>query len=218
MIPWPAAILARYPVPHDRIPERPWWSQSTYEDGLMLFRGNGGSWDRGIQIEWHPAREAKRQVLDESFKTTLTGSAINEHLTRARIGVAIVTFPPNAASYTFSVHYSSKEGPSISDFTGASTDFGENYNSTMPMDTRDDLMKLLERLDRERPLPHPGWRVGQIWAHEIGVARIVQGITLDDRAVVLDEGNPGIIMPDDLRYLVADPACPHLAPWSPASP
>ena len=151
-------------------------------------------------------------------ENVITAPAAKEQPYMTTTVPAIVTFPPNAASYTFSVHYSSKEGPSISDFTGASTDFGENYNSTMPMDTRDDLMKLLERLDRERPLPHPGWRVGQIWAHEIGVARIVQGITLDDRAVVLDEGNPGIIMPDDLRYLVADPACPHLAPWSPASP
>jgi hypothetical protein len=74
--------------------------------------------------------------------------------------------------------------------------------------------------DAANPLPHPGFRAGQVWvgergqsviflsvAHDTGwVAHHVQGI----RPVLLDS------LAHMYPYLMADPACPHLAPWSPA--
>jgi hypothetical protein len=83
--------------------------------------------------------------------------------------------------------------------------------------------------DHSRPLPHPGFRTGQVWANEAGEARIVQAVA-GDKVVIFDEGKKTInetfytsiltyarpiIMPIDLCYLIIDPCCPWLAPWSP---
>ena len=60
-------------------------------------------------------------------------------------------------------------------------------------------------IDSERPLPHPGYRAGQVWAAE------------DGSSVVITNTNQ--ISPsfrEDYPYLLADPSCPWLAPWSPA--
>jgi hypothetical protein len=131
--PWPAALLERYPVLR-AIPERPWWS-GDLRPGGYLFRLPG---EDGITLEWRQSGDTRG---------------------------AYVRFPINARGHTFSVVYTpdTRHG-SISTFgEEAVREFGENYDATMPMDTRDDLLKLLERLDRERPLPHPGFRTGQVW-------------------------------------------------------
>lgn len=83
----------------------------------------------------------------------------------------------------------------------------------------------LEALDAAKPLPHPGFRPGQIWGTEKGDAFLIQ--TVDNKLAILVSGTqPGSVETvylgpgwdfgsvDDL-YLVCDPACPHLAPWSP---
>lgn len=72
-------------------------------------------------------------------------------------------------------------------------------------------------IDREQPLPHPGYRTGQIWANEFGnsiqICREVAGwLTIAASDVLLVKRG------DDLGgycFLVADPACPWLAPWAP---
>ena len=59
--------------------------------------------------------------------------------------------------------------------------------------------------DETHPLPHPGYRAGQVWAAE------------DGSSVVITNTNQ--ISPsfrEDYPYLMADPSCPWLAPWSPA--
>ena len=68
--------------------------------------------------------------------------------------------------------------------------------------------------DAAYPLPHPGYRAGQVWAAEDGDSLLVLWV---------QDGEPVGANEDYLRhkphrypYLMADPACPHLAPWSPA--
>lgn len=70
-------------------------------------------------------------------------------------------------------------------------------------------------IDAEHPLPHPGFRAGQVWVAEDGTSIVV--LRAEDRMVVgqsmgwdFDEFN------HFYPYLMADPACPWLAPWSPA--
>jgi hypothetical protein len=75
--------------------------------------------------------------------------------------------------------------------------------------------RAMEAIDREFPLPHPGFRAGQVWADETGttvlITRMAQGIPW------LENGRgSGYIR--DYPYLVADPCCPHLAPWAPSEP
>ena len=65
----------------------------------------------------------------------------------------------------------------------------------------------LAHIDRDHPLPHPGLRVGQVWARDDGEAFQVSKLDFDGTPFGYDtEG----------CYLVADPCCPWLAPWSPA--
>ena len=73
--------------------------------------------------------------------------------------------------------------------------------------------KAMESVDRNIPMPHPGFRAGQVWADETGttvvVTRMAQGIPWFENG-----RGSGYIR--DYPYLVADPCCPHLAPWAPA--
>ena len=83
------------------------------------------------------------------------------------------------------------------------------------------LEPLLEQMDLQHPIPHPGFRAGQIWGNEYGGS--VQIVSCDphghhpncvddtDVPIHLNRFLPGLY-----PYLIADPACPHLAPWSPA--
>lgn len=61
---------------------------------------------------------------------------------------------------------------------------------------------LVAILDAQSPLPPPGVRAGQVWGRADGeTVLLVRGA---DRP------------PADYVFLLADPVCPHLAPWSPA--
>jgi hypothetical protein len=218
---FPIALQERYPQ-HSRIAERPWWHASKGERGWWLQRSPG---EDGIVVDW---QKPWNSIL-------------------AMRGSALVKFPPNKAGITFQVNYCANPRNSISAVEGAVKDFGENYDAAMPMDTEADLMKLLERIDRERPLPHPGFRAGQVWAvvREGEGHSIVQLIedyeqTVEDRVHPLERwftttftGGNQIsaslssrmvhhLREDRLRellasaFLIADPCCQHLAPWSPS--
>lgn len=70
--------------------------------------------------------------------------------------------------------------------------------------------------DAAKPLPHPGFRAGQVWAHESGesitiLRAISTRVWAGDNAV----GEPPSAFAREYPYLMADPACPWLAPWSP---
>jgi len=92
--------------------------------------------------------------------------------------------------------------------------------------TGDELQVEMERIDIESPLPHPGFRVGQIWAREDGSARGVQAFD-GNTPIVLAKGSTQTLgvwsdhakpipLPSEFCYLIVDLACPWLAPWSPA--
>jgi hypothetical protein len=72
-------------------------------------------------------------------------------------------------------------------------------------------------IDSEHPLPHPGFRAGQVWAAENGESIVVVAILLGQVCIAHDENGwyPSTFA-RAYPYLMADPACPWLAPWSPA--
>jgi hypothetical protein len=70
--------------------------------------------------------------------------------------------------------------------------------------------------DAKRPLPHPGYRAGQVWADDVGDSVVVTHVR--GGWVWLSEGDDAwspTVFASTYPYLMADPACPHLAPWSP---
>jgi len=74
----------------------------------------------------------------------------------------------------------------------------------------------MEFADGVRPLPHPGYRAGQVWADDVGrsvVCASERGTFLSSAAA-----DPLSLDAAGYRYLMADPACPWLAPWAPATP
>jgi len=84
--------------------------------------------------------------------------------------------------------------------------------------------------DEAKPLPHPGFRVGQVWAW-MSVGRVYSmqiTVSRDGFFGALYWNHDGVPFPerwstgqlhrmfDHLSgFLVADPACPQLAPWAP---
>jgi hypothetical protein len=62
-------------------------------------------------------------------------------------------------------------------------------------------------IDREHPLPHPGFRAGQVWADDLGNSIVLQFV--NHSSAVLTEFSVSF------QYLVHDPCCPWLAPWAP---
>lgn len=81
--------------------------------------------------------------------------------------------------------------------------------------------------DKEQPIPHPGFRVGQIWASSDGYVVTIVGAhrytARGDIAYQLSWADPNEAFLNeehiarDLNdyFLVHDPVCPWLAPWSP---
>ena len=67
-------------------------------------------------------------------------------------------------------------------------------------------------VDAAYPLPHPGFRAGQVWADETGTTVVVTRMT---QGIPWFENGRGSGYIEDYPYLVADPCCPHLAPWAP---
>ena len=82
--------------------------------------------------------------------------------------------------------------------------------------------------DAANPRPHPGFRAGQVWAAEDGSSVTLLAINKRNPAyplMALDFGGDHEAVVDTwstrpfsrcFPYLMADPACPWLAPWSPA--
>lgn len=72
-------------------------------------------------------------------------------------------------------------------------------------------------VDAAYPLPHPGYRAGQVWADDVGDSVVVTHVR--GGWVWLSEGDDAwspAVFARAWPYLMADPSCPHLAPWSPA--
>ncbi len=69
--------------------------------------------------------------------------------------------------------------------------------------------------DAKYPNPHPGFRAGQIWVDKDGWGIVITSNL--DSTIWTTIGTRW--SPEEFEraypYLVADPACPHLAPWSP---
>ena len=71
--------------------------------------------------------------------------------------------------------------------------------------------------DSKNPLPHPGFRAGQVWADAVGDSVVVTHVR--GGWVWLSEGDDAwspTVFASVYPYLMADPACPWLAPWSPS--
>lgn len=82
--------------------------------------------------------------------------------------------------------------------------------------------KQMAELDALNPIPHPGYRAGQVWASERGTSLLILNMG-SDSAWIVNRGQEGKVVPvftetlaNLCPYLMADPACPHLAPWSPS--
>lgn len=70
--------------------------------------------------------------------------------------------------------------------------------------------------DAAHPLPHPGYRAGQVWADDNGSSVVVCAFLYG--TVWISRDATGVLRADFARAwpcLMADPSCPHLAPWSP---
>ena len=88
-----------------------------------------------------------------------------------------------------------------------------------------DMTALREAADTDQPLPHPGFRVGQIWGDEEGETRLVVGMQWGTIPLICGEhysdadnvwvAQLACLNKDRFCYLIADPCCPWLAPWSP---
>lgn len=70
-----------------------------------------------------------------------------------------------------------------------------------------------ESVDVRHPIPHPGYRAGQIWASEDGQSITILSV---NRQGVPTPSVPVTRLASEYPFLVADPACPQCAPWSPA--
>lgn len=78
------------------------------------------------------------------------------------------------------------------------------------------LLDAMASIDAKTPLPHPGYRAGQVWAAEDGDSVVV--VVLSGGLVCTaydEEGWHPSTFARAYPFLMADPACPHLAPWSP---
>lgn len=71
-----------------------------------------------------------------------------------------------------------------------------------------------EGVDADYPLPHPGYRAGQVWAAEDGESVVISAARRNE-VRIFGEVMGRRIFAVYYPYLMADPACPHLAPWSP---
>ena len=72
-----------------------------------------------------------------------------------------------------------------------------------------------EAFDAANPLPHPGFRAGQVWANDKGHSVVV--FAVGESIAVAKQGDWGAdTFNGAYPYLMADPACPWLAPWSPS--
>ena len=69
--------------------------------------------------------------------------------------------------------------------------------------------------DAAHPLPHPGYRAGQVWAAEDGASLTIVQSERSGLYAGCGTWWANYEFARAYPYLMADPACPHLAPWSP---
>lgn len=88
----------------------------------------------------------------------------------------------------------------------------------LPFPSNVDIAAWMAAADRHVPLPHPGVRVGQVWAFMEGefwrVIQVVDASVLGCLRVV-PRGGTALDLPSE-AYLIADPCCPWFAPWAPS--
>jgi hypothetical protein len=74
--------------------------------------------------------------------------------------------------------------------------------------------------DDKNPIPHPGFRAGQVWADEDGGSIVIVAVHVHAVKPLQTANDLGGWLGWEFAraypYLMADPSCPHLAPWSPA--
>ena len=70
--------------------------------------------------------------------------------------------------------------------------------------------------DAKYPIPHPGFRAGQIWVDKDGWGIVITSSLNSTIWTAMGTRWSHKEFEGSYPYLVADPACPHLAPWSPA--
>lgn len=99
---------------------------------------------------------------------------------------------------------------------------GKRLSCSMP-----DAWNEIGYFDKHNPLPHPGLRTGQVWARDDGESvQIVSSIGplfVGYRAIPSGLDTPPMSIQGayafdgkEFPYLIADPCCPWLAPWSPS--
>lgn len=182
---WPPELLKHYPLPAGVDAARPWWTR----EGFYAHRRDG------LRLS---VAHSERGVCTSLISAT--GAALPLSL-------------------------------------GGSTVLQQGLGSSM------------EGVDRLVPLPHPGFRCGQVWAFDTREGLVVRALEGDSRGATNDCTERGlrfselIALPDnpdgsrtittlfvadeDLglgmpvamllllpAYLIADPCCPWLAPWS----
>ncbi|NDJ15315.1 MAG: hypothetical protein EBY17_29730 [Acidobacteriia bacterium] len=88
-----------------------------------------------------------------------------------------------------------------------------------------ELHAALATFDQQHPARHPGYRAGQVWGDEYGntvvISRFGRGTLYwiepdSDGWVALRQEDAELGKKFQYPFLVADPVCPHKAPWAPA--
>lgn len=190
---WPPALIDRYPLPSHVHPAWPWWQPAVKGDGAGDLFGS---------------------LFGFGFGTI--ASQRDPHRWERRDGAAVVAlFRSTAGTLTVT-----KNGPVVG---WGCVNEGNVYGQPdgMPWAT---VEEALRTADAERPLPHPGHRVGQVWARADGAARIVQAFNDEAEPLILagarlnDTDVRATTLPDKFCFLIADPACPWLAPWMDTTP
>jgi len=188
---WPNAILKEYPLQPgpDRMPGRPWYERAAVErdlGGARVIALDTDTWVRRDGILLQ--RLYKRNEADE-----LDGSQ--------PVGWVLVD----------------PKGP-----------VGQNMRGPhgKPAETA---AGIAEFADLTRPFEHPGFRVGQVWARMFGPSAfsihtivgahdgkfVLTGYSPENTPELQDWTAERLESLLQGALLVADPACPWLAPWSP---
>jgi len=193
MTPLPLHLLAAFPQAHDRVPERPWWTRQLWPEGVDYLRTDGTR----LSLRREPSQMHPEGVRD-SCTLTLGG--------------------------------------------GRSLGVGAPINLLQPA------LHILGEVDQRLPISHPGFRPGQVWAMDDAIGYCAMQIVETYLADASDPDHAEglwatVVAGPDARYsdnlggrkplhyredrlraqlaswfLLADPACPHLAPWAPGAP
>lgn len=191
MFPLPDSITSAYPCPLDALPPRPWWRfvrEPGGREDSFAFYGRFVRSDGRRGIPWwvdHDGEDFCERQVDLESWV--------QHLTE---GI--------------------REGHLDED----QTQEGANEGLRRPLHQ-------IEQIDADHPLPFPGLRTGQVWAlpfplGDEGFATLtVQSERRINGTITFDLGGRSPLTPSQFlarvrhAFLLADPICPHLAPWAP---